>query len=575
MNKRLFSAAAFLLPLAMMGCNPSVSVNVNSGDDDVEVSTGTFLELNITGLPYTTETMSGSLENGSYEFLDGESVTVSLFGKTLAEFDGADGFELNDFTTDFPLTEDDFASAFFEGEGYSDFIEFANILQLLAMLDADENLENGIDVSAYNAISSVTTELDFTLAPADFFDQTLIQLANEIESNRNITPVISMAYLYSIDEQEMPYIASSTSVYDDDNDGSVDSTTEYTYSDAGYLTYETSLDELGVIESNYVFEHDEFSRMVSERYPNYDSEGNVTFERGTQYTYNNLGQLIAMLEYFGLNSDGEYNSSSEYTYQYDSQGLQTVYTQLSGSNYTHRSYVYNDDRTLASYTETRDSDNDGEAEFIHYYSYTYNEAGMEIEDRQETDEDADGSIDETKVVTTEYNADGNETLITDYRYDSEEVLSFSFIQSYSYDENGYEIGYEYTQDFQGDGDDDYRYTIVNTLDENGEIETRVSNTYEDGETLSQVRRVTYDNPELGWLSSETTYTDNDGNGTEDEWYRWEITVNELGQRETSFYQKDEDNDGIVDSEKLRTYTYETFQDGVGGYLFKYYAFWNW
>lgn len=555
-----------LLGVVLSGCNSS------SSEPSTDIQTGRFLGMNITGLQYKTPSLSGTIEDGEFEYQVGETVTVSFLGKELAQFTGSTLYDLGEFTTEFPETSEDFYSAFFLAEGYADFIVLANIVQLVAMLDADENPENGFDVSAFESVESLATPIDFTMAPGDFFDQTLVEIANEVQSNRNVVPALSMAYLFDVADIGVPHTVLSTTVYDDAIDGAIDSTTLSSYSAQDFIEYKSTRDGNSILTSDSVYEVDEFSRLISERHYEYDSSGETTFERGITYSYNQLSQVVESYEYYDYNGDGQVDTGGLFSYEYDETGLVTTYSNLNGANFTQRFYVYNSDRTIASYTETRDTDNDDNPEHLLYYSYQYDE-GLEIEERIETDYDANETIDQTSIMSTTYE-NGQKVEYRSRRYDELNELNYEYLEDYSYDENQNLIGYDYTVDFNGDGSGDFLYETEYVINNDGYTESKNTLVYDDGATLSEKKRTVYTDPVEGELGGSTVYSDEDADGTEDSSIRYIYTYTEDGDRESYIRQKDTDNDGVVDEEESYTYTYNEFSNGIRAYLSEHYYLWS-
>lgn len=565
--KHLCSSLMFLGFAALSGCA------LDNDSNDV-VLTGEFLGVDVSGIHYQSDSRTGTLANGQFEYISGEVISLSLFDQTLIEFEGKSLVQATDIAATFPDNTTDFYDAFFDGVGEESFIHLVNLTQLLAMLDNDEDPTNGFDVSTYSNVASVSTELDLSIAPNDFYEKTLIALANEVGSNRNVVPTVSVDYLYQVAEADMKYSPRSYVYLDEDNDGSVDSITEYTYTADNHLENETYFDGSNIVTSEYSYETNDFSRVTSIRYPSFDSSGNKTFERGYEYTYNNLGQVTNKVEYYDYDGDGENDSTIITDYTFDSLGLYATYTQLAGSNYTYRTYVQNDDGLVASYRETKDTNNDGTPEQILDYVYTYNSDGVEVEERIDTDSDANGTVDNYEINSSTYNENGHLTLFERNRYDSVDELTYNYKQQYTLNDEGQRTEYRQITDYDGDGTTDNLYVVDYTLDADGHVANSVAKTYNDGVTLSKTVRYVYDQPELDYLSDVTTYTDDDGDGTEDENFRWDVTLDEDGNYERRVYQKDNDNNGVVDEEDVYTYTNEEFTQGVGGYLFEYYAIWN-
>lgn len=152
MGKTKVLAIAPLL-LAMYGCSSSSdsgTTTTTPTTPTVTASTGLFLDAEVEGLSYTTDSgISGTTdENGTYSFLPGENVNFSVGGVDLGTVAGA------------PVcTPFDFAAA------------STNIARFLQSLDADGDPTNGIDiVDANTALAGTTISADAFLADTATFE---------------------------------------------------------------------------------------------------------------------------------------------------------------------------------------------------------------------------------------------------------------------------------------------------------------------------------------------------------------------------------------------------------------------
>lgn len=160
--------------------NPAPPVDTDAldaaGDEDTLPSaananllTGRFVDSAVTGLTYTTETLSGVTDgNGSFDYLPGESVTFSLGGIVLPAVQGAALLTpLDVFATD----------------NIAD-IRVINLTRLLQTLDVDAEPENGITISDAAIASATGLIADFS-SPA--FDAQVFNLvANAGSSNTSL-----------------------------------------------------------------------------------------------------------------------------------------------------------------------------------------------------------------------------------------------------------------------------------------------------------------------------------------------------------------------------------------------------
>ena len=128
-------------------------------------NTGVFLDSNVEGLDYSTNSINGTTNaNGEFEYEDGESVTFSLYGQTLlvvpgysvlTPFDNPDDTIHNDYTI--------------------------NILRFLQTLDTDGDPTNGITLPSVTG----TMNLNFHQNMSDFENDT--DVINFIIANTNVS----------------------------------------------------------------------------------------------------------------------------------------------------------------------------------------------------------------------------------------------------------------------------------------------------------------------------------------------------------------------------------------------------
>jgi hypothetical protein len=147
-NTKVLAIAPLLL--AMYGCSSSSDSGTTTTTPTVTASTGLFLDAEVEGLSYTTDSgISGTTdENGTYSFLPGENVNFSVGGVDLGTVAGA------------PVcTPFDFAAA------------STNIARFLQSLDADGDPTNGIDiVDANTALAGTTISADAFLVDTATFE---------------------------------------------------------------------------------------------------------------------------------------------------------------------------------------------------------------------------------------------------------------------------------------------------------------------------------------------------------------------------------------------------------------------
>ncbi|MDX1472795.1 MAG: hypothetical protein R3309_01425 [Reinekea sp.] len=571
---RLLGVAAAGVTILLSGCNPLLeSTDDSNTEETVTLSTGEFLAFDISGLPYTTESQQGTITNSQYSYQAGETVTVSVLGEQLASFSADTGYALTDLASEYPQSTDDFLNFFFDNQGFSDFTALTNLIQLLATLDADADPSNGFDVSAFSTVTTINTELDFSVAPYDFYEYTLIQLTGELGIDRKVTPMVLVPQLYAVAGLELPYVFMSNQVQYQGLEMTLSDSTVYEYSASGYLEREATSDEQSVLTSDVQYEADDMGRLLSERYINYDAEGNKSFERGSVYTYNASGQKVGMQEYYDYNGDGTYNSSIIMTFAYDPQGRVSGYTQVAGSNYTYRTSEYDSENRLVTEHEWRDVNDDQQADQIIDTTYLYDSTGQPLEKRAGTDTDADGVYDSYNVEAWQYNERSDVTVHTITTYDTNEVAGYSYVETYTFDEQGNRTEYRMTTDYEGDQTIDYLTVQAYTVNEDGDTTEMLQSVYNDGVTLSKVYRTVFSQPDLGYLGNLTKYTDSNGDGSYESSQSTEYQYDNEGRIEQKQHTYDTNNDGVTDNARKYVNEYEHIDDGVGAVLFEFFAFW--
>lgn len=128
-------------------------------------NTGVFLDSNVEGLDYSTDTLNGTTNaNGEFEYNDGETITFSLYGQTLSVVSGYG------VLTPFDNPDDTIH------EDYT-----INILRFLQTLDTDGTPTNGITLPTVTG----TMNLNFDQNMTDFENDT--NVINFIIANTNVS----------------------------------------------------------------------------------------------------------------------------------------------------------------------------------------------------------------------------------------------------------------------------------------------------------------------------------------------------------------------------------------------------
>jgi hypothetical protein len=170
MNKFLKPSVVAASVALLVACggdsgNPSTTINP---------LTGFFIDSAVQGLTYTTATQSGTtLEDGSFKYLPGESVTFKLYGQTISS---PLGYE---FLTPFDSSDTTL------NPNYS-----INIVRFLMALDADGNPSNGISLPDYS--QNININFNKSIAEFESVDNSeVVNALNSIASGRQLPSVLA------------------------------------------------------------------------------------------------------------------------------------------------------------------------------------------------------------------------------------------------------------------------------------------------------------------------------------------------------------------------------------------------
>ncbi len=198
-----------------------------------------------------------------------------------------------------------------------------------------------------------------------------------------------------------------------------------------------------------------------------------------------------------------------------------VETSAAGPDALHR-FSYNEN--CKRIREETDNQRDGTVDVVS--RILYNEAQQKVEKR--VDHKADGSID--YVVHFSYDAEGNNTKV---EYDVQNDGSYESVRYHEYDEEGNKVRTEKDNTYDGtidsvtiysynsrdnvvkvktDSDNDGQFESITENEykyENGNM-LRMKSTYRNSETVVNVSRFYYENPEHDKFTKETIDLENDG-----------------------------------------------------------------
>ena len=448
MKKHLLSLV--VSTVALSGCGGGDSSSKTAPQD---IRTGVFTDGPVNGLFYETKTQSGlTNELGEFKYLEGESITFKLGGSTL-------GITLAQETiTPFTLTgvkalikQKEITNTFLSQTPNS-FEKAINIATLLQGLDQDGNHDNGIDLgNAHEALSSLsvplliksagfsnnaqyiqarnTMQTQHSLSFIDAAENMYDSLGVSIESNlaAKQTNNVNNSFFESIEFEYDSEGRVSDIKFDRNNDGNVDATQSFTYTQNGqletiYNSANNTTQTLSYDSNNQLISRstvDENNNSLDEEFSyqgnlltkfSLDKTSDGVSEFNTSYSYDSANQLSG----YEIDSDGDEltdkavtvniengkvkrftevtsgSTSLDIAYKYDAQGNRTsqnIQSTETASTFTNAQFSYDGTNNLKRYE--LDKDLDGEADYIESYKYNQNNQRTQYL----RDNDADGKWD--------------------------------------------------------------------------------------------------------------------------------------------------------------------------------------
>jgi len=200
---KLGLSLAIIATLSLSGCGGSSSSDDNTtAENTTVVKSGKFIDSQVSGIEYSTSTQHGITdENGSFSYIEGETVTFKIGGITLGNT------QANDVIT--PLDTLGVTSAQSKNA--------VDMFIMLQSLDADNNNSNGIQISANTLESSNSMSVDFTQENLIDMSSILIQfgisssnIKSEIDAKKHFTSSILSQYSNANDTLTTDYLNSKT-----------------------------------------------------------------------------------------------------------------------------------------------------------------------------------------------------------------------------------------------------------------------------------------------------------------------------------------------------------------------------
>ncbi len=471
MNTQLYRALVILLTSLLASCGGG------------SASSGRFIDGPVTGLRYTTPTLSGTTNaEGMFFYEPGETVSFYVGDILIGQAVGAatlTPFNLAGTTP--PVSGTDIHQVVRRINATNRATPFevaANIAVFLQTLDEDGDADNGQQIPAAIHTLAAGITLNFAQGYEAFYaDMTFRKLmaagraAGLWKGARAIRdPLLALDTLYSGLGLTPMIDAIATFEIDTNGDGTVDSRLTYSYDPNGNKTLEEhDHNGDGIVDSRSILA--------------YDTDGYKTLQQ--RDSTNNIGRSLFKYDANGnwtlveddVGVDGTVNSRT--SFRFDVNGRRTMEERDSdadGSIDSRVSYTYDDNGKLS--LREYDDDANGSADSLTIHSYDDN-GNQTLE---EFDSDADGMVDHRTVLT--YDGNNNLTLAAvDNNGDSTADSRYA----YSYDANGNKTLLE--NDYNVDGAVDYRETY--SFDTNNNLTQATSDHNADGSPESRTD-YTYD-----------------------------------------------------------------------------------
>lgn len=529
--------------LAAQGCGS----NEASGEDPILLE-GRFV-FAVAGLAYTTPTRSGVTDwAGTFQYVEGETVTFAIGGITLGEAPGAPRISPFDLVGAVPpTTERAIRDELRDALNVSDFDRAVNITFFLGSLDADHDLTNGVDATAWGPVLAETA-LRFDVPMLSFPTTAMRRVAARYDIRRTTPLEVPIVAMYRALGIRVAAQARATFTRDEDADGVLDATHVYAYDAEGHRIERRSTYASGV---------------YTER-TTYDAEGRVLrvapppdqYPR-TEYvhTYDERGQRVLVERIYTAQAGSPPSSPGRNEYTFDAHGNMTLLDETISMS-TRIIRTYDDFGEVVSMTSNV-------APFQGTTTYTYDEAGRMLTSSFRQIYDTTTAIDRTFTydalgreigrvyVYDTYSGTTPNGPVNDYRVTTREydAAGFTDVTTIDYDMDGLVDG-RFLERFRSDGQP---------------VSTLATSNAPGSAIVTRAHRGTWTYGSFGELLSETYEIDPDGDGPVpyaiDDRSTWVYTFDAHGNVRTV------DIEELVPFDRERhAYTYTTVDDGLGHLL---------
>ncbi|WP_078085139.1 hypothetical protein [Microbulbifer mangrovi] len=459
----------------------------SGGGGTGEETQGVFNGAKISGLFYQTPSFSGFIEaDGVFRYRDGENVRFALGGIELGSARGEPQLNLFDLAGSQPIVDEQALRAELENRARVTALDrVANMAILLATLDRDRDLSNGIDLSGWNselADYQVDFEFDLFSFPQQRSLNALTTIRTAFAIDYEVPLAAPLLFLYESLDLTVSAHLPVREAMDTGDDGSVEHSSETRYNDFGLAeeVRRTQIPGNGETWKQLLaYTYDREGRLLRLHSEN-DSDGDdlVDYQNVREYRFESNNGLL--IESSSETGNPELDERAVWRNQYDSGGNQTLsaYEQtephpIIGQVKRTKSIVtrYTGDGLVRDIEEESEMDGDGRPDYRQRIEYGYSAAGLKTSSLTTLDggsDEPDGMIE--RRTDTSYQYDSNDRLIreeqrTDGQGDG--VVDSAFITRKRYDNRGLLIEETRESDRYADGSVESRQSIFYSYDASG------------------------------------------------------------------------------------------------------------
>lgn len=567
---KLLRYAAAILPFFALACS----------DDDKDATpknTGTFAYGTVTGLHYKAGAYEGDTNAaGEFRYNDGDTVTFSVGAVELGSVPGAarvSPFELGGATP--PRTEHELYKALMSEGVVTPLEKTLNIALFLSAIDGDNDLANGVDLTAAaSALRDAT--LAFDEDPTIFAQQKLIPLIVEKAiGNVGASARRAAAQLFTAVGAELSAFIRATYAEDAGADGSIERTEASTLNERSQLTLTTVANAAGDIITRTETEFDSTGRVAKRVVrSNPTTPGAFANEHTTLNVYDAaLGLLFTQTQEVRIS------------------GVLSQRTVIMATRDVYGSAVIEEARTDANGDGTfdtmrritRDIDFNNRPTRVITTAYSdlgvtqvqresvtsaYDAAGNESERVYEYDSNGDGLLEQRTVTSRAYDSSRRPITTRVEEQDGDGLPQEREVTTYTFDSSGLLTRTVRESDSGADDSVEYVTTTDRTYDANKQL-TREFEDGVNGGLIHNLRTTDHTYDVSGNLLTTTLVVNQNSqaNPAPDSIEKWTYTWNADNYDTTSLHERDSNADGTFEERSSTISTFTAVADGVA-YFFR-------